>query len=646
MIDPVCITHPLYGCLSYEQQQMYTLYKMNPSSTSYNITSAWKCLSSLQPNALKKACESIMWRHPMLRAHFEFIAHEPRQVIQSEFELPLTILTDLPHHVVESDQTLTQFIQLRTDVPFDLEQQIPIRFYALKSTSTWVLIVVVHHIATDALSSERFETELLDSYMDYCRNPEKEIIQQSNSSITYVDFAIWERQRIHSEEIAQQIQYWATLLEGDLPRLDLPLDYQRPDEPAFRGSSVQFCSTPISTTILQGLCSELNASPFMALLGIYNILLCRLSSCQELIIGCPTSGRNHSAVQQLVGYFVKTLPFRLKLHEDMSFRDYLIYVRDEALQVYEHMDVPFNKILENTRVERVLYQNPIFQAMFAWVDGKQRPENLTQWQRLEMPNQSAKFDIMLTMTLNCNENGNAVFTGTMQFAEELFQHKTVERFASYFCEILDAVTRDPTSSLQNICMLSPHERSILLRPSRTPHIGKHDFVDYKFEYQAKQTPNDIALHFENQSITYSELYTRALMVKHELLILGVPVGCHIGIFLERGFNVVAGILGTLMFGSPFVPLDLSCPQDRVDYMIQDSQIQCILTERRLEKQLDHLSLVHLLYLDEIRESLLEIDCPDDSTGSSYMSRSRKTPSQSLAYILYTSGVSISLMTIS
>ncbi|ETK82651.1 hypothetical protein L915_11999 [Phytophthora nicotianae] len=694
--------------LSYSQLQMFALQQMQPSSTAYNAVRALLFRDlSLDLTALESTCDALMTKHEALRSCFDVDTNaggQPKQFVHplARFRDELGVVRIVQTEFLESscsenilqDVEVATFVAKTIDEPFDLARQAPIRVFVFtsldqKPTSPWILAVILHHIVTDAASSQLFWTDFHDFYARFQHNPDHNTIQEfvrhletkasSAAHLTYRDFAVWQRSRMRSGITAPLLQYWTQqLTEGGVPPvLELPFDNAIDDrEPIVpvantaKGDVVVFRSSPALQKAFSDLCHSQSSSIFMGLLAVFYMLIERLSGQQDFVIGAPSSGRDCAELQDIMGYFVNTLPLRLgsKISGDDDFTSFLKNVREVVLGAYNNMEIPFHKVLEHLRalshnnsdVER-RWQHPLFQIMFSW---EQSDDGLSKnYTELKLPHQSAKFDLMLSMRYrHLNGGTERVLEGSLEYSTARFSRSTVERFSRYYLKLLEHVTNSPTTLVRSpvISMLSDAEREQLVSVRGMPSPPTllrptSDFLDECLFTQVWQTPDYPALHFEGAQWTYQDLWEYSCRVTRALSMLeisGYSAELHIGLLLDRGLENVAAIIGILRLQAVFVPLDPEFPRERLRYMARDSELQVIITQRKHQEIASYLSSRNaedehqprVLYYEDV-DLLASHDngyARDDDVNSETrllkrQKRDSRDPATATAYILYTSG---------
>ncbi|TMW69175.1 hypothetical protein Poli38472_001331 [Pythium oligandrum] len=648
-LTPGLCQDPVEGCLSYSQLQMYTLQTMAPQSTAYNIVRAVRMSSEpFDLEALQASCEAVMLQHEVLRTRFHTNLYgEPRQRVYTLENLLSTDEMAGRVRVVDykgdvGSEELGDFIQRSVNLPFDLAIDAPVRFYVVQCASEWIWVAVMHHIVTDPESSGVFWKDLHVFYEQFVHTPTsrdrilQNLVSTSAYHCSYRDYAQWQRTRLQSGALSSSLHYWIQQLSKEIPALELPFDRSVDQGATSRdrpGDVVTFASTPQLQEAFSSLCASQGASMFMGSMAVFHMLLRRLSGVDDIIIGAPTSGRSHEALTGMMGYFVNTLPFRLQADQNASFQTLLQHVREVVLEGFRHMEIPLQKMLEHVTLERTeATGQPVFQVMFAWEGGSDSEEKLCD---VALRSKAAKFDLMLSMRYARTSNGDKVLEGSLEYASDVFERATAKRFTDYLLELISQVASNPTEPLASIQMLPEHEQRLLLTEWSVPPVttDSSEFVDEQLSSQVNRSPQAVALRFEGQMWTYQDLWSHASRIAAALQHTNVTPGVRVGLFLDRGLENIASIVGVLRLKAVFIPLDPEFPSERIQYMLQDSQTQVVITQRHLSAKVQQLASngLDLLFVEDILTNT-STTLADSETPCPSMSAEETT-----AYILYTSG---------
>src|SRR3984885_5393579 len=614
--------------LSYAQQRLWFLAQMEGVSEAYHIPFGLRLKGKLDQGALRQALDRIVMRHEALRTTFITVDGEAVQRIipveESRFHL---IEHDLRgDEEVKGERERLVAEEARTS--FDLESGPLIRGRVIREgEDEYVLLVTMHHIVSDGWSMGVLVNELSVLYGAFVRGEEDPL---PALSVQYADYAVWQRKWIEGEILKQQADYWKTTLAGAPALLELPTDHVRPKEKDYAGGFSRLVLDAGLTAGLKELSQRHGTTLYMTLLAGWAALLARLSGQGDVVVGTPVANRGRSEVEGLIGFFVNTLALRVDLSGSPTVVELLERVKEQALAAQQHQDIPFEQVVEITKPVRSLSHSPLFQVMFAWQNtpqGKLELSGLTLAPLSEVSHTIAKFDLVLSL----QEAGDRI-VGGLEYAESLFEPATIERYAGYFRTLLEAMVADESQAVDRLALLSARERHQLLYEwnDTGAEYPKEKCIHELFEEQVEKSPDATAVVFEEATLSYGELNRRANRLGHYLRELGVKPDTRVAICVERGLEMVVGLLGILKAGGAYVPLDPGYPVERLHYMLEDSNPTVLLTQGDLRG-----------LFDGIRESLPILDLNDAVSAWSNqpemnLNRAGLT-SEHLAYVIYTSG---------
>jgi aspartate racemase len=482
----------------------------------------------------------------------------------------------------------------------------------------YILLLTFHQIVFDGWSERVLKQELQTLYAAFAQNRPSPL---SPLAIQYTDFAAWQRQWLGGDRAAAQLHYWKQKLAGLSPLLTLPTDYRRPASKTFRGDQVQWSLNAEQTRRIQQLSQAYGCTLFMTLLAALQVLLLRYSDQTDIVVGTPAAGRIRPEIEPLIGSFANTLVLRSNLAGNPTFESVLRQVKSTAIEAYNHQDIPFDQVVNALHPEDNLSDSPLFQVMFG-LQPKAAVEK--DWQSLSLNTGYSKFDL----EVNLQESPDGI-TGFWQYSTDLFARTTIERMVGHFETLLEAIVVSPDESIANLPMLSAAERHQLLVAWNQPQTDypQGQCIHQLFEAEVEKTPDAIAVVFEDQHLTYRELNHRANQLAHYLQSLGVGPEVLVGICVERSIEMVVGLLGVLKAGGCYLPLDSAYPEDRLAYMVEDSQLSVLITQSVLREQFSVQS-VQVVDIDRDWEQIAQ-QCQENPDSG--------IVSDNLAYIIYTSG---------
>ncbi|WP_166654429.1 condensation domain-containing protein, partial [Tahibacter aquaticus] len=564
--------------LSFAQQRLWFIDRLEGGSAQYNMPLLLRLRGELDVPALQQALDTLVARHEILRTVYSDTDGAALQQIQPARAVAMACddLRRLP--AAAGAQRLQQLAADEAAQPFDLAQDLMLRCRLVHSGEhDYALLLTLHHIACDGWSLDVLVREFVALYGALRQGRPAQL---APLPVQYADYAAWQRRRLHGEALQAQLGYWRTQLAG-LPALhSLPLDRPRPAQQRFDGARVEQLLDAPTLAALQALARQHDASLFMLLQAAFAVLVSRWSGATDIVLGTPSAGRLHADVEPLIGFFVNTLVLRTDLSGDPTFASVLQQTRAAALSAYEHQEVPFEMLVDELKPTRSLAHAPLFQLMFALQNNALAA--------LELPDLSvtaaagaqerAKFDLQLDVAET--ELGLSL---SWTYAQSLFDAASIERMADAFQRLLRGIVEAPQQAISRLPLLSPREREqVLLGFNATQQAPSGaQTIASLFEAQVARAGTAPALRSEEETYTYAELNQRANRLAHALLAQGVKPDQRVAICVQRGLDLVVGLLGILKAGAAYVPLDPAYPADRLAYMLADCAPVALLTQGRL-----------------------------------------------------------------
>ncbi|HEU4880686.1 MAG TPA: condensation domain-containing protein, partial [Longimicrobium sp.] len=472
--------------LSFAQERLWFLDRLEPGSTTYNIPVAWRLGGALDEAALERSLGEIVRRHDSLRTVFAQADGQPVQVIVpfGGFTLPVEDLSRL----IEADREAAVRRRAGEEAlqPFDLAAGPLFRASLLRlGAGDHVLLLSMHHIVSDGWSLGVLRRELAALYAAYREGGESPL---SELPVQYADYAVWQREQLEGEVLDRQLSYWRERLAGAPELLELPTDHPRPAVQTYRGVSVPVELSPELVERLQALGRREGATLYMTLLGAFQVLLGRYGAGEDVVVGSPIAGRTRREVEELIGFFVNTLVLRTDLSGDPSFREVLGRVREATLGAYAHQDVPFEKLVAELQPERSLSHSPLFQVMFALqnAEGGGRALPGLEVSGVGAGMESARFD--LSLTLVASPEG---LRGALNYSTDLFERGTIDRMLGHLARVLEQVAADADVRLSRLELLGEAERALVVQEwNRTEaEVPADRCIHALFEAQAARTPD-------------------------------------------------------------------------------------------------------------------------------------------------------------
>jgi amino acid adenylation domain-containing protein/non-ribosomal peptide synthase protein (TIGR01720 family) len=610
--------------LSFSQQRLWFLHQFMPGCAFYNEPASIQLTGSLDVAALEQSINEIVQRHESLRTTFDIVEGQPVQVIApaQSVKLPVVNLCNLP----EAEQRV-EVQRLAKEVAqhsFDLVQGPLLQLILLQlGEQKHLLLFSMHHIVFDGWSVGvliREVVALYDAFVQGRPSPLPEL------PIQYADFAVWQRQWFQGKELETELTYWKQQLHGAPPLLELPTDRPRLPAQTFQGAKESLDLPKTLTQTLKNLSHQENVTLFMLLLAAFQTLLSRYTGRTDIIVGSPVANRNRSELEGLIGFFVNTLVLRTDLSGNPTFRELLHRVREVTLDVYAHQELPFEKLVDELQPQRNLSYMPLFQVMFQL---KNFPTPDLKLSGLALSLQEIdKGTTQCDLSLDMVEVGETL-QASVEYSTDLFDATTMTRMLGHFQTLLEGIVANPDQRLWELPLLTDAERQQLLvawTDTKTGYLPAQ-CIHQLFETQVAHTPDAIAVVFVDQQLTYHELNRRANQLAHYLQKHGVEPEVLVGICVERSLEMVVGILGILKAGGAYVPLAPTYPKERLAFMLEDSQIEVLLTQSSL--------------VEAFPEHAAQAICLD-TDWELIVHESEENPlssvtAKNLAYAIYTSG---------
>ncbi len=608
--------------LSYAQERQWFLWQLEPESAAYHIPSVLRLRGRLDLDALQRSFDSLVARHETLRTRFRLDGDEARQEIAASMALPLDIVALGPLE----EGALARQVETTIARPFDLERGPLLRVSLLRlAEDDHVLVLVQHHIVSDGWSMQVMVEELVQLYAAYSRGLE---VALPALPIQYADYALWQRSWMEAGEKERQLAYWTGLLGGEQPVLELPFDRPRPARQSHRGAQLGFELSRELVEAVRALAQREGASSFMLLLASFQALLYRYSGQADIRVGVPIANRNRVETERLIGFFVNTQVLKADLDGRMGFDELLAQARQRALEAQAHQDLPFEQLVEALQPERSLSHNPLFQVLFNYQseargNGQAFRFDELQMESVQFDSRTAQFDLTLDLT-----DEEQRFCAVFDYATDLFDASTVERLAGHWRNLLRGIVANPRQRLGELPLLDAPERRQTLsewNPAQR-ECAVQGTLQQRFEEQARQRPQAVALILDEQRLSYGELNARANRLAHCLIARGVGADVPVGLALERSLDMLVGLLAILKAGGAYLPLDPAAPEERLAHILDDSGVRLLLTQGHLLERLPRQAGVEVLAIDG-----LVLDGYAESDPLPTLS------ADNLAYVIYTSG---------
>ncbi|MBB4635033.1 non-ribosomal peptide synthetase [Longimicrobium terrae] len=616
-VIPVARTGPLP--LSFAQERLWFLDRLEPDSPLYNIPAALRLTGPLNAAALERALGEVVRRHEALRTVFAEVEGVAAQVITpfTSFSLATEDVSAL--EPAEREAAVRRLAAEDAARPFHLSRGPLFRASLVRmSEGEHVLLLAMHHAVSDGWSTGVLLRELSALYAAFAQGDEPAL---APSPVQYADYAVWQREQLRGELLEAQLAYWRERLAGAPALLELPTDHPRPAVRTHRGAHVPVALPRELMDALEALGRREGATLYMVVLAAFQLLLARYAGTEDVVVGSPIAGRTRREVEEVIGLFVNTLALRTDLSGDPTFAQALRGVRETMLGAYEHQELPFEKLVAELQPERSLSHSPLVQVTFsldaATPDDAALPGITVR--ELEMEGATTKFDLSLYLAA-----GDDGLRGVLGYSTDLFRPGTVERMAEHLRRVLEQVAANPGMRLSAVELLADEERGRVLREWSGAAVAAPpaaECVHHAFEARAARTPDAVAVESADGPLTFAELNARANRLARRLVRLGAGPESRVGICVERGPELVTGILAIFKAGAAYVPVDPEAPAERMQALLAGAGAALVIAGRGAS----------------IPAGVAAVDAAETADEESAADLGVRAGPDNLAYVIYTSG---------
>ncbi len=614
--------------LSVTQQQVWLHHHIVPKDIPvYNETLTIHRTGPLDPGMLERCLREIVRRHEIWRTTFDSNGEELVQIVHptpQTFPLQVMDLTQVPEAEREAEALWLATEDARR--PFDLKTGPLLRALLVSlSDQQHRIYMTLHHLICDAVTAYRVLVPELGTLYEAFSAGQASPLPEPQ--LQYADFACWQRRNLSPAISSEHEAYWRKQMAGELPLCQWPNDRPRPTVETHRGAIERFAFPATLVQRLRVLSQQAGVSLYMTLLAGFVALLKRYTEQDELVIGSLTAGRNRVELEKMMGHFVNPLALRFDVSGNPTFRELQLRVRNVVLEGLAHESVPFSQVVKLAQQRNDPGRHPLFQIIFS-----QQPQlqHVTPgWELIteEVSNGGSKLDL----TLVIDDHGDAV-SGPITYNPDLFDVSTLRRAVEHWRTLLESAADDASRGILDLPILTERERILFDWNRAALEFPRSKTLHELFEDQVKKTPDAVAITFGDQSLTYHELNQRADQVARHLQSLGVGPDVPVGLFVERSFEMMAGILGVLKAGGACLPLDPAYPAERLSFMLEETQAQLVLTHSRLLAQLPAHN-AEVICLDTVC-----LDTEPEFRGKDLLPTAVQAASATnIAYVIYTSG---------
>ncbi|MDQ0687732.1 amino acid adenylation domain-containing protein [Streptomyces achromogenes] len=624
--------------LSYAQQRLWFLHKLEGPSATYNMPLALRLTGDVDRDALEAAINDLVVRHEPLRTVFSETADGPVQRVLPADRAHLALRT-----VTVGQDRLEAEIRAAARHPFDLAADIPAKVWFFRTEDdpdAAVLLLVLHHIAGDGWSAGPLARDLVAAY---AARSGGESPAWPALPVQYGDYTVWQHEVLGDvddagSEMARQFGYWARQLAGAPEEVTVPGDRPRPASASYEGGLVSLELDADLHAGLRGLARSADVTPFMVLQAALAALLSRLGAGSDVVVGSPVAGRMDEGLDDLVGLFVNTLVVRTDVSGDPSFGELLGRVREGCLEAFAHQDVPFELVVERLNPARSGGRHPLFQVALVLQNNEEGRFALPGLgvRTESVGTGTAKFDVTVSLSERFGEDGRpAGLSGFIEYATDLYDQDTVELFGARLVRLLSAAVAGPGLRVGGFDVLGGGERERLLEWSAADGTPVPVTLPGLFAGRVRECPDAVAVVCGDEVWSYGELAERANRLARWLIGRGVGPGDVVAVAVPASVEQVVSLLGVVSAGAAYVPVDVEYPGARIGWLLEDARPGLVLTTRTAAGSLP----------EGLPVEVVAVDDPSVTEACAFLPGEEITDAERVvplrlshpAYVIYTSG---------
>ncbi len=611
--------------LSHAQRRLWVLDQLQEDLTAYSRPISYNIQGKLDLEALTESFRNLIERHESLRTIFIIKDGEPRQLIQSKenihFEIPVTDVSNSAN----KEEAIEEVLASMAASSFDLSKGPLFKAVLLNlGNDQYRLLFAIHHIISDAWSMQVLVRDLVSYYNSIVKGAEKSL---TALPIQYKDYAAWQLEEVSRGELANSRKYWLEQLAGELPVLDLPSDYVRPSVQTYNGAQSYVSFSEQTSQAFKHYIKEQDSTPFMGFVSLIKVLLYRYSGQEDIIIGTPVAGREHSDLENQIGFYINNLALRTRFQGTDSFTNLLQLVKQTCLEGYENQSYPFDLLVDELQLSRDLSRFPLYDVAVILESDEVLLEDAIEMEGLDVSYVRVAVETSLyDLTFWFRENTSGRISLHIEYNTDIYSAERIKRLGIHLRKLMESIITDNTLSLDKLPLIEADEQKILLEKYHGEIVSQFaaSTLISLFEEQADKQKNALALKYENVTLSYQELEERSNALAHYLQTeYAIAKGSIVGIIQDRSEYMLISILGVLKAGGAYLPIDPGYPSDRIAYMLSDGNVSLLLADRTITEY-----AVTSINITDLKETLENHPKTRLNVALS---------GEDLAYVIYTSG---------
>ncbi|QTL38542.1 amino acid adenylation domain-containing protein [Xenorhabdus budapestensis] len=614
--------------LSEGQKGLWVLHKHAPQNSAYNCPVCFRVNGLIDLQLFQQALDLLVRRYPILSTTvFEeegspYLFNNPQIFNNPQSALRVNVETEMSL----TERELETYLSEKINQPFDFNSDVLLRVNLLYLSETETLILLcAHHIIVDAVSVNPMVSALFNFYHQLSLN-QKPVVETGKGS--WYDFVMYEQVLLQSDEGKRRLDYWVHTLAGAPVSTKLLADSSYLNVEKYQGETLTRMLSAHFSAKLKVFASTHSVYLSSVFLSLFQLVIHRFTRQDDIVIGMPTDARTEEYQREEIGYYVYPIPIRSQLSQDTYYPEYLRTLQQKVLDGLAHA-LPFPVVVRTLNLSQSMDDAPLFQMAFVYQQAMPQSESpalgkLTSAEHLTQYSQTGEYEFMLEVV-----EAAETFTLNIKYNPSLYRQSTALRVIEHLERLLQEVVEQPERKLIDFPLMDQKESvQILEEWNRTSvNLGDACCVHELFEQQVAKTPEAVAVVFGDVTLTYQELNVKANQLAYCLQELGVQVGTRVAICMQRSVEMIVSLLGILKAGGAYVPLEPGYPAQRLAYILKDSGVSVVLTQKHHQSIFTHFN-GKLVFLNAQRTELHSHNVLPNPVGS--------TP-DNLCYVLYTSG---------
>lgn len=569
--------------LSYEQERLWFLQAAEPDNPFYTIFDSYEIIGEIDLDIWERSIQILSDKHLAIKTRFILKDNMPNQIIDKNAKTPAYYVDYSSMKEEERKSRISEYINEYTHNNLSLFEDELAQFHLFKiEEKKYILLITIHHIISDGQSLGVLLADLVTIYQKVYEGRTDEIMKMQ---VQYVDYCTWQKKNYGEDLIKKELEFWKEKFQEIPPFLNLPEEKLRPDQQKYSGQTIRFTFDREQTERLRCVSKENDTTMFITLLSMFYVLLYKYTGQEDICVGVPITSRDDVELQNVVGFFINLLPFRANIDSTKTFLEFLKEVKQLSLNYYQYKNVPFERIVNSLEMKRSLNRNPLCQVVFQLQDRRNMHMNNMHFElnHIDMEEKYTRFD----MEYYLFEYENSIEC-ELTYSSEIYTREAMNNFVKHFLFLVDAISFEPERVITAYNLLSPEEEKTIINQWSQPNISVEmkETVYSMFNQAVAKYPQNTALTLGDRNITYNELDKITECYAAFLITKGIAQGDIVAVLSENSLDAILLIVSIMKAGAVFCPIDIKLPEDRVQFIIRDSNAKCIFVKDSLKVQYD------------------------------------------------------------